>query len=81
VLIVAEQDRVDGTDLIHGGCRTVEPPQCYVRQVIGSRRNERWIGQEAQAIKLDQNGGAANVRQSEHSHEPMTIRGQYEPTG
>jgi hypothetical protein len=62
VLIVAQQHRVDRADIARADCGPAQLLQLHMRQLIGAGFVEGRIGQETEAVDLDQGGGAADQR-------------------
>ena len=65
MLIVTEQHRIDLTDRILGQCRPGKLLQLHMGQLIGPRRIEGRIGEQAEAVDLNQGGRAADQRECE----------------
>jgi len=62
MLVVAEQHRVDLDDGAGGERGPGQLLQFHMRQLVGARRIEGWIGQQAKTVDLDQCGRAADQR-------------------
>ena len=76
VLVVAEQDRIDRADRVGLQCGTDRLLQRHMRQLIGARRIEGRIGEQAEPVDLDQRSGAADQGDGNgHQKTPLTQTG------
>jgi hypothetical protein len=76
VLVVAEQHRIDGADVLGAHGRTAGLRQGHVRQFVVARTVEGRIGDEAEAGDLDQHGRTADQGETRcgHGRPPVQAR-------